>query len=407
MKTRVRQARGRRCRIVVAGALALVLAASGAFLAGCAGADSAKRQSVAVVVQNTANSPHRTGVFASDLVKSAQKTHGYVDVIVCDGEPASSIGCGAIVGSDATSGTRVELENEAQHGRIMAAIDATCAQAGEVDILAALEYAARSLASAPPDSEKVIAISSSGLSTAGIVNFCESEGMVAAQANQVAEYYAGKGLLPDLSIVDAVVWSGMGDVAGDQPEPDPSVERNLREIWGAILSACGVDTVRFDDSLSVSSTEAAGLPAVSVVALPPAPAFPSSGAALAGSAVVLDDLTLRFVPGTADFQDPPAAGEILGAYAEAMQAEPLVTLTCYGSTAGYPWDEAYSQSLSEARAGAVRDFLVSHGVSPSRIAVVGYADKAPEHVPDIDDETGLQIPDKAAQNRWVKLAFSA
>ena len=61
--------------------------------------------------------------------------------------------------------------------------------------------------------------------------------------------------------------------------------------------------------------------------------------------------------------------------------------------------ESYNQKLSEERADAVADYLVSNGVKRSRLIVMGYGEDSPEY--SNDTETGRD------KNRRVELAIVA
>lgn len=67
--------------------------------------------------------------------------------------------------------------------------------------------------------------------------------------------------------------------------------------------------------------------------------------------------------------------------------------------------EAYNQGLSERRAIAVQDYLVSHGVNPSIISAYGEGERnpiAPNTLPD-----GRDNPAGRAQNRRVEVTVEA
>ncbi len=57
-------------------------------------------------------------------------------------------------------------------------------------------------------------------------------------------------------------------------------------------------------------------------------------------------------------------------------------------------DPEENQRLSEARAEAVRDYLVSHGIDASRVEAVGYGDTQPVASNDTDEGR--------AQNRRIE-----
>ena len=97
----------------------------------------------------------------------------------------------------------------------------------------------------------------------------------------------------------------------------------------------------------------------------------------------LDSATLR--P-----ESRPVLDEVLGL----LRGEPTWTLTIEGHTDA-TGTEAHNQKLSEARAGAVRAYLVDRGVDSSRLKAVGFGEAKP--VADNQTELGR------ARNRRVEL----
>jgi OOP family OmpA-OmpF porin len=79
---------------------------------------------------------------------------------------------------------------------------------------------------------------------------------------------------------------------------------------------------------------------------------------------------------------------------DGLKANPSLTVMVAGHTDSIGSDE-YNQRLSEARANAVRDYMVSLGISPSRISTHGYGETDP--VASNDTEEGR------AQNRRVDI----
>ena len=80
--------------------------------------------------------------------------------------------------------------------------------------------------------------------------------------------------------------------------------------------------------------------------------------------------------------------------AESLAAYPEVRVEIQGHTdsLGSP---AYNLDISSRRAAAVKDYLVSQGIDPSRLAAVGYGEDLPL--------TGNETREGRARNRRVEL----
>ena len=76
-------------------------------------------------------------------------------------------------------------------------------------------------------------------------------------------------------------------------------------------------------------------------------------------------------------------------------AETVVQIAGHTDSVG---SEAYNQGLSVERAGAVRNFLVGQGVSPARMAAIGFGENYP--IASNDTEYGR------AQNRRVEIVLT-
>ncbi len=88
---------------------------------------------------------------------------------------------------------------------------------------------------------------------------------------------------------------------------------------------------------------------------------------------------------------------VLNATADTLNANPGVAVEIAGHTDSQG-DAAYNQGLSERRAKSVRDYLISRGVSSSRLSSAGYGESQPV----ADNATA----DGRAQNRRVELRVS-
>lgn len=122
---------------------------------------------------------------------------------------------------------------------------------------------------------------------------------------------------------------------------------------------------------------------------PPAPEPPAEGTkieTLEGALFDFDKATLK-----------PAALEKLGHAHQVLMEHPGVKLSVEGHTDSVGTD-AYNEKLSERRAQAVVDYLVSSGIDAGRLTAVGYGEGRP--VASNDTAEGR------AQNRRVELVVS-
>ena len=100
---------------------------------------------------------------------------------------------------------------------------------------------------------------------------------------------------------------------------------------------------------------------------------------------------------TAKFTLRPVAREKLSQLSGIVLAHPSLKLDVEGHTDSVGTDE-YNMTLSQNRAGAVRDFLTQHGMNTSSIASRGFGEGQP--VASNDSASGRQ------QNRRVELVVS-
>ena len=83
--------------------------------------------------------------------------------------------------------------------------------------------------------------------------------------------------------------------------------------------------------------------------------------------------------------------------ADTLNANPGVAVEIAGHTDS-DGDAEYNQDLSDRRANAVRDYLISRGVSGSRLSAAGYGESQP-----VADNATVE---GKAQNRRVELRIS-
>jgi outer membrane protein OmpA-like peptidoglycan-associated protein len=122
---------------------------------------------------------------------------------------------------------------------------------------------------------------------------------------------------------------------------------------------------------STTSKNVAPEPEPAMVAAPPPPA-PAPAPAAAPRYVIDEDVTFDFDKSKLK----PAATATLDQVVDGLRQQSTVTYEVAGFTDSVGSD-AYNQRLSERRAAAVHDYLVTHGVSAGQLTTRGYGETSP------------------------------
>jgi outer membrane protein OmpA-like peptidoglycan-associated protein len=369
-----------------------VTACSIALAAGLAGCSDSVEPTggLAIVVgaRNNMPPPSFTGK-AVEAREDALVSQAYLSVVVADGAPFQMDGAGVLVARDENA--VVQKQDRERHRQ---AIDATLAEARaetpETDLLGALDLAARGISSAPGDHTLVVL--DSGLSTVDPLDF-RTPGLIDFDPVELANSLKVAGELPDLSRVD-VVFQGLGDTASPQEKLRRPQRLSLIEIWVAIVEAAGARSVEVEES-PLSGEPVADLPPVTPVSF-------ANGMSCEGNAVSLSGGDVAFQPNSAVFKDRAAASAVVEPVAQQLLSGQM-TARLTGTTADVG-DETGQVRLSEERAQAVLDLLVSLRVPGDRLSAVGLGSDFPEYVPDHDAEGNL-VPEAAALNRKVMVTI--
>ncbi|MGH3924494.1 MAG: OmpA family protein, partial [Pseudonocardiaceae bacterium] len=272
--------------------------------------------------------------------------------------------------------------------QLNAVLDSTRADSPEVDLLAALSLAARSVTDAV--GPQTIIVIDSGLQTTGALRFQDQDGaLLSANPSEVVDLLRRTQQLPDLTGI-RVVFTGLGDTAPPQPTLPQPARAVLVDLWTAIVDAAGGSAEIIQAPLPSTRT-LEGLPPVSVVPV----ALRSIGPLPA--VTVLRDGTVGFLPDQAVFRDRAAAIEVLADYAREISNGKRAVLTGTTSSAG---NTEGRLALSRDRANAVRELLTSLGAPADRIEARGLGSDFPTFIPDRDPQGNLD-PVAAAQNRQV------
>ncbi|HKR48469.1 MAG TPA: OmpA family protein [Pseudonocardiaceae bacterium] len=353
-------------------------------LTGCAGSRAdAVPGALAVIVGAHSNmvAPSLLDTVQTEI-DTAAELGSPATVIVDDGSPTAATPLSLKTGNDNP------LYQQDQINQLTSLIDQTRADNPEVDLLAALDLAARSVTDAA--GPKTIVVIDSGLQTTGALRFQDSDGaLLNANPDEIVELLRRTQQLPDLSGT-RVVFTGLGDTAApQQPLPAPA-RAVLVALWTKIVESAG----------GKAEVKQAPLPSTRTIdGLPPVTVVPVAARSIGPlpSVTVLRDGTVGFVPDQAVFRDPAQARAVLADYAREITNGRRALLT--GTTASAGTSE-YRLRLSQQRADAVRDLLVGLGAPADRISTRGLGSDFPGYVPDHDPQGNLN-PIPAAQNRQV------
>lgn len=315
-------------------------------------------------------------------IETAAELGSPATVIVDDGSPSAAAPLSLKTANDNP------LYQQDQINQLTNLIDQTRADNPEVDLLAAISLAARSVTDAV--GPKTIVVIDSGLQTTGALRFQDQDGaLLNANPDEVVELLRRTQQLPNLTGM-RVIFTGLGDTAApQQPLPAPA-RAVLVALWTKIVEAAG----------GKAEVKQAPLPSTRTIdGLPPVTIVPVAAKSIGPlpSITVLRDGTVGFVPDQAVFRDSAQARAVLADYAREITNGRRALLT--GTTASAGTSE-YRLRLSQERANAVRDLLVSLGAPADRISTRGLGSDFPGYVPDHDPQGNLN-PIPAAQNRQV------
>lgn len=323
---------------------------------------------------------------------------GEVSIIIDDGEPykfdAFTISPGA------SSNTKQQNEDYARENtnQLLALLGEAKAITSEVNSLAALELGARILNSSTCRVKKLIVLDSL-LSTKGLVDFQEIS--LRCDSKAFLEEFTNTYSFIDLNLseIDEVIISGLGDVASPQKTLSSTEKASLKDIWSGILYVAGAKTIDFDSDVATENYDSTQLPSVSTV---------DTFADELNTDNIINDIiiydsnsTLGFVPDSTEFLDNNAASQELKRYAEYLKDNPTFQLLIAGSTATIVGSKESCKNFSLERALVCKNYLVQQGVCEEQIKCVGTGfENTPYRVDDINTD-GTLNETKAQSNRIV------
>lgn len=376
-------------------------------LTGCVSSNNeatTEKAAVCYVLANTANSQglNLNSPMVQDTIYNTVRNYGYISVVNADGVPDVVLASSFDIDDKykSASAERLDMDARAKTTNLIVGMQNVIATDPEVDYLAALNLAVRTLSSLEGYDSKTIVVIGTGLSTTGVLDF--QNNLISADPGTIVELLKQKEEIPAFDGI-TVYWQQMGDVAAPQQALTSAQRNKLQQIYGGIVEA-GSGTFVYNEIIANPVNEGTAYPMVTPVALPadtpisfePEMLNPEDTENVLAEPVVLTEEQITFIGDKAEYLYPDEAESVLKPIADFLLSNDVTILLC-GTTAG-DGNSAYTMELSQARADAVKQSLVDLGVDPSRIITVGLGSTDPWHV------YGIPTSDKAAScNRKVVL----
>lgn len=341
--------------------------------------ESGSPPTIAVVAGQHANAivPERVPELEAVLSKTRKVDQTKLVVVRADGRPSTVLDAERPDGDDNPFAKDLLAE---ELTKILADGEAATP---EVDLLAAIDQAARELRESKGD--KTLFVIDSGLQTTGALRF--QTGLLLAEPKDLVASLQQANSLPDLSDV-SVVLIGIGSVASPQPSLPIPARRRLEAIWKAIITASKAKAVTVVEDPPQARARTTPLPRVTVVpvAAPP-PLVPCR----------LQADSLGFEPDSKELRDARAAVALLRTCVARLATARRISVIGTTSSAG---TEEGRLKLSQERAEVIRNLLIGFGISPSRLTAKGIGNHCKP--PCVDDRpAGVFDPILATRNRLV------
>ena len=380
-------------------------------LMACGTQDETETLAVSLVsgYHDNAQIPNFYSETVQNAFSSACKTYGHITVIVNDGAPYIALDAQMKPpAKDGLSENKKATIAEKQVQEINGIISMAKAKTEEANPMEAIHLAARGLRSTQTQ-RKVLIVLDNGLGTVGVMNFVtgnllQQDAQACAEAVVSQLLSSGEIGGEELTGVD-VIWSGLGDVAGEQMKLTPGERETLKAVWKAILQEMGAQTVTLAEDLPTGVYEE-GLPEVSLVETGKSQnVFLESEAFMNGNEpMVLDDTIVSFVPDSAEVLNAEEAKEILKPLAEYL-CENLNKKILLAGTTATVGNQKDCEMFSKKRAYTIAGILEEMGVLREQMQVMGLGFEHEYHVNDLD-EKGRLLEVEAQKNRSVMIINS-
>lgn len=390
--------------MIVVCALALAMVTG---LTGCTPSNNdavAEKAAVCYVLANTACSQglNLQSPMVQDTVYDTIRDYGFISVVNADGIPDVVLASSFDIDDKykSASAERLDMDARAKTTNLIAGMQSVIATDPEVDYLAALNLAVRTLSSLEDYDSKTIVVIGTGLSTTGVLDF--QNNLISADPDTIVELLNDKQEIPNFNGI-TVYWQQMGDVASPQKNLTSAQRNALQQIYGGVVEAGG-GTFVYNEIIANPVNEDTVYPTVTPVELPadtpinfePDILDSEDTENVLAEPVVLTEEQITFIGDKAEYLNPKSAESVLKPIADFLMSNDVTILLC-GTTAG-DGNSAYTMELSQARAEAVKQSLLDLDVDPSRVIAVGLGSTDPWHV------YGIPTSDKSAScNRKVVL----
>lgn len=375
---------------------------------GTADDSPAEKNAVCFIVGGHANSQglNMNGPLVQDTVYNTVRNYGFIGVVSADGKPEVIHAASYDIDAKYKSASKDKLDMDARSKatNIIISMQSVVANDPEVDYLAALRLAVRTLSPLEGYDSKRIIVLGTGLSTTGVLDF--NNNLFSAEPNVVVNLLDEKSEIPDFSGI-TVYWQQMGDVAAPQKELTSAQRMKLQEIYGGLVEAGGGVFV-YNEIIANPVDVTSQFPAVTPVELPDdTPIYfdpvvfeetTDEEENVFEKPVIFTEEQITFIGDKAEYLHPEEALKTLQPIAEYLIRHPSISIMLAGTTAG-DQDSDYTMTLSRARAEAVISTLADLGVDKTRIIAVGLGStNDPWHIWD----AGYDGP-AASSNRRVLL----
>lgn len=372
-----------------------LIAALLVLLSGCTGTtEQPEPQALSLVLGHHGAFPQTNGVLYADWIYEAAYSYGQVSAVISDGQPDLAVLVENQKPAKVVDETKHKQLAQTAVQTIQAQLAAAKATEAEIDLLRAIHVAVQALQTGGLQQQTLVIVDS-GLSTAGLLDFSNSN-LLDADPEAVVEALQDRQSVPDLTGIE-VVFLGLGQTAGDQMKPDPEAQSKLKAIWTAVLQAGNPNSLVFDP-IPLTGPEGADLPHCTPVA------FVTEQLVLEQEDPIGEDpirlSSVQFVSDSSEFLDRQAALEALTPVGEYLAAHPETKICLAGMTAS---TGGSGIDLSRQRAEACKSLLMEWGIWEEQVSCIGLGRTENFlRVNDLDADGNL-MEQEAQKNRAVFL----